>query len=146
MDFQTIMTISFVSVLILATSSMALADDSFLIQTSSSSKLTENDIVSPHGYVEDISWVKKVSTDGVIEIDGITFSIINDDKVDHLFEICALIEGPKGIFTPSFDSNPACASLEWIKANQKISNQSIEFAKGVKVSDMIDISITIQEI
>ena len=146
MDFQTIMTISFVSVLILATSSMALADDSFLIQTSSSSKLTENDIVSPHGYVEDISWIKKVSADGVIEIDGFRFSVINDDNVDHLFEICALIEGPERIFTPSSDSNPACTSLEWVKSNQKILNQSIEFTKGVKVSDMVDISITIQEI
>lgn len=146
MDFQKITTISFISILILATTSIAVADDSFLVQTSPSSKLTENSPISLHGYVEDISWVKKVSTDGVIEIDGITFSITNDDETDHLFEICALMEGPVGKFTPSSDSTPACTSLELVKSNQKLANQSIEFTKGVKISDMVDISITIQEI
>lgn len=144
MDLQKIMTISFISILILATS-IASADESFLIQSFSNSTLDENSI-SPHGHVEDISWVKKVSLEGVIEIDGITFSIVNEDEKDHLFEICALIEGPPGKFTPSLDSPPTCTSLEMVKGNERISNQSIDFIKGVKVSDLVDISITIQEI
>lgn len=144
-DFQKITTIGFFSILVLATTSIAMADDSFLIETSSNSKLTENLPKSPHGYVENVSWVKKVSTSGVIEIDGIIFSITNYDKIDHLFEICALIEGPVGKYTPPPDSAPACTSPALIKSDQKLQNQSIKFGKGVKISDMVDISITVQE-
>ena len=146
MDFQKIVWISFVSILILATSSMALADESFLVQSSSSSKLTEDPTNSPHGYIEDISWVKKVSTDGVIEIDGITFSIVNSDDDFHLFEVCAVIEGPLGEFTSPLDNSLDCTSLETLKGNEKLIGQSIDFSKGVKVSDMIGISIIIQEV
>jgi len=145
MDLQKIAWISLVPVLILSTSSIALGDQSFLFQPLSSSQLTENG-TSPHGYIEDISWIKKVSADGVIEIDGITFSIVNNDEISHLFEVCAVIEGPIGEFTASLDNSPACTSLEMVKGNEKLTNQSIDFLKGVKVSDLIDISIIIQEV
>ena len=145
MDFQKLVGISLVPLLILATSSIALGDQSFLAQPLSSSQLTENG-TSPHGYIEEISWIKKVSVDGVIEIDGITFSIVNNDEISHLFEVCAVIEGPVGEFTASLDNSPACTSLEMVKGNEKLTNQSIDFLKGVKVSDLIDISIIIQEV
>ena len=145
MDLQKLVGISLVPLLILATSSIALGDQSFLGQPLSSSQLTENG-TSPHGYIEDISWVKKVSVDGVIEIDGITFSIVNNDEISHLFEVCAVIEGPVGEFTASLDNAPACTSLEMVNGNEKLTNQSIDFFKGVKVSDLIDISIIIQEV
>ena len=145
MDLQKIAWISLVPVLILSTSSIALGDQSFLFQPLSSSQLTENG-TTLHGYIEDISWIKKVSVDGVIEIDGITFSIVNNDEISHLFEVCAVIEGPVGEFSASLDNSPACTSLEMVKGNEKLTNQSIDFLKGVKVSDLIDISIIIQEV
>jgi hypothetical protein len=141
MDLQKIAWVSLVPVLILATSSIALGDQSL-----SSSELNENGTISPHGHIEDVSWVKKVSTDGVIEIDGITFSIVNNDENSHLYEVCAVIEGPIGEFTSSVDNSPACTSFEMVNGNEKLTNQSIDFFKGVKVSDLIDISIIIQEV
>ena len=145
MDFQKIATISFVLVLIFATSTIALADDSQLVQALSGSKLLGNSVIESHGQIEDISWIKKVSAEGVIEIKGIGFSVLNNDQNAHLFEICAVIEGPFGVFTSQLDSVPACTSLEMIEGNKKMKNISIEFPKGVKVSDIIDISIIIQE-
>lgn len=146
MNFQTVMSISFVSVLIFATSTIALGDDSELIQTLSGSKLLDNSLTESHGHIKDILWVKKVSSEGVIEIKGITFSVFNNDEKPHFFEICAVIEGPLGEFTPQLDSSPACTSLEMIEGIKKMENLSIDFSKGVKVSDMIDISMIIQEI
>lgn len=146
MDFEKFAIFSFILVLILGTATIALADESFLIQSFSNSELEEFSTLVPQGHIEDVSWIKKVSIDGVIEINGINFSVVNDDYNSHLFEICAVIEGPIGEFTPSLDSPPACTSLEIIEGNEKLKNQSIGFLKGVKVSDLIGISIAIQEI
>ena len=146
MDFQTVMTIGFISVLFFATSSIALADDSELIQTLFGSPISSNPVSESHGQIEDVSWIKKVSSEGVIEIDGMLFSIFNNDEKSHLFEICVVIEGPLGEFTPQLDSNPACTSLVMIDGVKTLKNLSIDFSKGVKVSDMVDVSITIQEL
>lgn len=147
MDFQNLSTLSFILVLVIATSTIALADDSFLVESFPNSELTENNtLFSVKGHIEDISWVKSVSTDGVIEITGITFSIVNDDQLSHFFEICAVIEGPLGKFTSSPDSDPSCTLSDVIGINGMIKNQSINFLNGVKVSDIIDFSITIQEL
>jgi len=148
MDLQHfIISISFITVLVIATSTMALADQSLLIESFSTVSLDdENPTLFPQGYVDNISWVKKVSTDGVIEIDGIIFSVINEDNFPHSFEICAVIEGPIGTYTPSIDDSLACTNTEEIEGNSISINRSIDFSKGVKVSELIDISITIQEL
>ena len=146
MDFENFAIFSFISVLILGTATMALADESFLIQSFSNSESGEDFTAIPQGHIEDVSWVKKVSNDGVIEIDGITFSVVNDDHISHLFEICVVIEGPIGEFTPSLNGPLTCTFSEIIEGNEKLTNQSIDFLKGVKVSDLIAISIAIQEI
>ena len=148
MDLQQfIISISFISILVVATSTMALADQSLLIESFSTVSLNdETSILFPRGYVENISWVKKVSIDGVIEIDGIIFSVINEDDIPHSFEICAVIEGPIGTYTPSLDNTLACTNTEEIEGNNTSINQSIHFFKGVKVSELIAISITIHEL
>jgi len=147
MDFEKIATFSFISVLILGTTTISLADESFLVQSLSNSELKKDiSTFAPQGHIEDISWVKKVSPEGVIEIDGIIFSVVNDDHNLHLFEICAVIEGSFGKFTPSFDDSLSCTSLEMIEGSGKMTNQSIDFSKGVKVSEIIDVSIVIQEL
>jgi len=148
MDLQQfVISIGFISILVIATSTMALADQSILIESFSTVRLNdENPTLFPRGYVDNISWVKKVSSDGVIEIDGIIFSVINEDNIAHSFEICAVIEGPLGMYTPSLDSPLACTNTGEIAESNTSINQSIDFPKGVKVSELIDISITIQEL
>ena len=76
----------------------------------------------------------------------VTEPLVNDDQNLHSFEICAIIEGPLGKFTPSFDDPLSCTSLEMIEGYGKLTNQSIDFSKGVKVSEIIDVSIVIQEL
>lgn len=137
---------SFIIILIIATSAMAIADESVLNQSFSNSESGISSELTPQGHVEDFSWIKRVSNDGVIEISGIGFSVVNDGKKKHAFEICTIVQGPSEIFTPSMDSPLACTITDKIKSNGKIINQIIDFPKGVKISDLVDISITVQEL
>ncbi|AJW70529.1 conserved exported protein of unknown function [Nitrosopumilus adriaticus] len=133
-------------ILIVATISMAIADESILTQSFSNSESGKNGLITPRGHIEDFSWTKKVSSDGVIEIRGIGFSVVNDSKVAQSFEICTIIQGPLKKFTPSLDSPLACTNTDEIEAYEKSVNHSIGFSNGVKVSELVDISITIQEL
>ncbi len=133
-------------ILIIATISMAIADESILTQSFSNSELGINTITTPRGHIEDFSWSKRVSSDGVIEISGIGFSVVNDGDIAQSFEICTIIQGPLEKFTPSLDSPLACTNTEVIKVNKKSVNQFIDFTNGVKVSELVDISIAIQEL
>lgn len=148
MDLQQfIASIGFLSILIIATSTMAIADQSILIESFTTvSSDDENPTLFPRGYVDNISWVKKVSTEGVIEINGIIFSVMNEDNITHLFEICAVIEGPRGTYTPSIDEPLTCTKTEEIEGNSTSVNHYIDFSKGVRVSELFDISITVQEL
>ena len=125
---------------------MAIADESILSQSFSNEELEKNSTFSPQGHIEDFSWIKRVSSDGVIEISGIGFSVVNDDDISHSFEICTIIQGPLEKFTPPLGSPLACTTVKEIAGTEKISNQFIGFSNGVKVSDLIDISISIQEV
>lgn len=145
-DFQKfVMYSSLMGILIIATNSMAIADESVLNQSFSNS-VGENLEIVLRGHVEDFSWNKKVSSDGVIEISGIEFSVVNDDEITHTFEICTIVQGPLEIFTPSPDSPLACTTTEEIKSYEKLVGQTIKFPNRIKVSDLVDISIAIQEI
>ena len=137
---------SFIGILIIATTAMAIADESILTQSFSNSEFGENSVFTPHGHIEDFSWTKRVSVDGVIEISGIEFSVVNDDIISHSFEICSIVQGPLEVFTPSLDSSLACTSTDEIENNGELTNQLIDFPKGIKVSDLVDISIAIQEL
>ncbi|PBO84663.1 MAG: hypothetical protein COA77_08415 [Thaumarchaeota archaeon] len=147
MDLQITGTIGLVLVLVVATSTIALADESFIVESffdPISSEEIPKDTV--RGHIENFSWIQRVSSEGVIEIKGISFVVINDDDVNHSFQICTVIEGPTGQFSPSFDSPLACATTEIITKENKSDLQIIEFSKGVKVSDLVDITISIQEV
>lgn len=147
MDLQISGTIGLMLVLVVATSTMALADESFLevplLNPISNNEPSET-VVS--GHVENFSWIQRVSTEGVIEISGINFVVINDDDSEHSFQICTVIEGPIGQFTPSFDNPLACTTTEIITNENKSNIQTIELFKGVNVSDLVDITISIREI
>jgi hypothetical protein len=146
MDLQITGTIGLMLVLVVATSTMALADESFIVESFFNPISSEEmPLDTTHGHVENFTWIQRVSIDGGIEISGINFVVINDDDVNHSFQICTVIEGPVGQFTPSFDSPPACTNTETIKNANKSNLQIIEFSQGVKVSDLVNITISIQE-
>lgn len=146
MDLQISGTIGLMLVLIVATSTMALADESFL-EVSFLNPISNNEpsTTTVSGHVEDFSWIQRVSTEGVIEISGISFVVINNDDSNHSFQICTVIEGPSGQFTPSFDSPLACTTTEIITNEMKSEIQIIELSKGVNISDLVDITISIRE-
>lgn len=148
MDLQITGTIGLMLVLVVATSTMALADESFVVESFFNPISSEEmPIDTTRGHVENFEWIQRVSTDGGIEISGINFVVINDDEdINHSFQICTVIEGPTGQFTPSFDSPLACTTTEIIKNANKSNLQTIEFSQGVKVSNLVGITISIQEI
>ena len=146
MDFQITGTIGLMLVLVVATSTMALADESFIVESFFNPISSEGIGTSiARGHIEDFSWIQRVSMDGVIEVSGISFVVINDDDTNHSFQICTVIEGPTGQFTPSFDSPLACTTTKIITNENKSNIQTIELSQGVKVSDLVDITISIQE-
>lgn len=147
MDFQITGMIGLALVLVVATSTMALADESFL-NNPFLNPISNNDPLptTARGHIEDFSWIQRVSLEGVIEISGVSFLVVNDDDVGHSFQICTVLEGPAGQFTPSFDSPLACTTTEIISNENSSKLQTIELSKGVKVTDLVDITIAIQEI
>jgi len=145
MDLQITGTIGLMLVLVVATSTMALADESFL-EVSFLNPISNDEPSTVSGHVEDFSWIQRVSTEGVIEISGISFVVINNDDSSHSFQICTVIEGPVGQFTPSFDSPLACTTTEIITNENESDRQTIELSKGVNISDLVDITISIREI
>ena len=147
MDLQITGMISLALVLIVATSTMALADESFLANPILN-PISNNEPIqtTAQGHVEDFSWIQRVSLEGVIEISGVSFLVVNDDDTEHSFQICTVIEGPTGQFTPSFDSPLACTTTEIISNEKSSKLQTIELPNGVKVSDLVDITIAIQEL
>jgi len=146
MDLQITGTIGLMLVLVVATSTMALADESFIVESFFDPISSEEiPIDTTRGHIENFSWIQRVSSEGIIEIKGISFVVLNDDDVSHSFQICTVIEGPTGQFSPSFDSPLACSTTEIITNENKSNLQIIEFSQGVKVSDLVDITISIQE-
>ena len=147
MDLQITGTIGLMLVLVIATSTMALADESFL-EVSFLNPISNNgpSTTTVSGHIEDFSWIQRVSTEGVIEISGINFVVTNYDDSNHSFQICTVIEGPIGQFTPSFDSPLACTTTEIITNENKSNIQTIELSKGVNISDLVDITISIREV
>ncbi len=145
-DFQIAGTGILVLILVVATSTMALGDESFLTESFLNPISNNEPIIGVNGHIENFSWIQRVSHEGVIEISGISFLVTNDDLKGHLFQICTVLEGPTGEFTPSYDDSLACTTTEIIVKHGKSEIQTIELSKGVKVSDLVNISWTIQEL
>lgn len=97
------------------------------------------------GHVEDVSFVQQVSPTGTIEVDQITFTVVADDPGVRLFQICAVIEGPSGTYSPPIDNSPACTNTELLQGNES-DIQTIDFLNAVNVSDLVGISISVKEI
>jgi len=93
-----------------------------------------------------IDFITEVSDEGVIETDGIDFSVGNEDTLNaHTFEICLVLEGPIGIFSPIIGNAPACTTTASIAANAILTSQTITLTSAMNVTDIFDISISVEE-
>ena len=103
--------------------------------------------VAAKGSVTEIAWTKQVASDGVIQVDAIVFTVGNEDTVTaHTFVVCAVIEGPAGTYSPATGSAPECLTTASIAADAKLTSQTIDFSTAVDVNDLVDISISIEEV
>ena len=147
MNFEKFVAITgIVSIAILATSTVALADESIFLQSIALSEIEGEIPISPLGTIQEISWLKQVSNEGVIEISGINYSVKNNDSEPHSYEVCFLIEGPNNVFMPNTNEDPICQKTKDIEGNSIIENLKLDFTRGIKVSELKDISFTIEEI
>jgi len=136
-----------ISILVITMASWTMAEESSFVTQSFTNNESEDEfsIHTARGHIEDIVFVKEVSPAGVIEIDEITFTVVNDDQNVHSFQICAIIKGPSGTYSPPIGNAPACTNTELIEGSSKSVNQPIDFLNAINVSDIVDISISIEE-
>ena len=147
MNFEKFVAITgIISIVILATSTVALADESIFLQSIALSEIEGEIPISPVGTIQEISWLKQVSNEGVIEISGISYSVKNNDSESHTYEVCFLIEGPNNVFMPNANEDPICQKTSKIEGNSIVENQKLDFTRGIKVSELKDISFSIEEI
>ncbi len=88
----------------------------------------------------------QVGSNGVIQINGTTFSIGNEDTVNtHVFQVCLIIEGPIGIFITGVGQSPACVSTTAIAANAIHTDHTIYFPSNMNITSLYDISVSVEE-
>lgn len=97
--------------------------------------------------VTSIDFIQEVADGGVIETDGINFSVGNEDTLNaHIFEICLVLEGPIGVFSPVAGDTPACTTTSSILANAILAGQTINIATAIDIDDLYSISIAVEEL
>lgn len=106
-----------------------------------------NAVTTARGNITALVWTEEVSDDGVIETDEITFAVGNEDGTEaHDFQICAIIEGPIGTYSPPAGSAPACTTTGSVAAHANSTGHTIDFAPPVNVTSIVDISFSIEEL
>ena len=94
-----------------------------------------------------IGWNEEVSPSGAIEMDQINFTVGNEDLfASHIFQICAVVEGPIAIFSPEVNSPPACVTTPSIPSSGNLTGQIISFGKAINVTDIVDFSFSMEEL
>lgn len=109
-----------------------------------------NAVAAARGNITALAWTEEVGTHGEIETDLITFSVGNEDTINsHDFNICAVIEFNNGsaYFSPPAGSAPACLDLGdvTVAANAIETSKTIAFVLPVNVTEIVDISFSIEE-
>ena len=109
---------------------------------------SDNNVVSAaRGNLTEIVWTDEISALGVVEMDLITFTVGNEDvSAAHMFQVCAVIEGPVAVFSPAVGSPPECVTTSSIAANAILTGQTISFATAVNVTSIVDFSFSIEEL
>ena len=109
---------------------------------------SDNNIVeAARANLTEIIWNEEISITGEIEMDEIVFTVGNEDAINsHAFQVCAVIEGPVAIFSPSEGSPPACTTTASIGPSGEATGQMISFVNPVRVSSIVDFSFSVEEI
>jgi len=106
-----------------------------------------NMVKAARGNLTEIVWNEEISPLGNIEMDQLTFTVGNEDlTTPHIFQVCAIIEGPVAVFSPAVGSPPDCVTTSSIAASAKLTDQTISFANAVIVANIIDFSFSIEEL
>ena len=106
-----------------------------------------NVVASARGNVTALAWTEEVNSTGVVATKQIKFSVWNEDPTNaHSFQICAVLEGPSGVYKPSAGQSPACNSTASIPALTKIDLVGINFTTTTTVKDIVDLSFSVEEL
>lgn len=107
----------------------------------------DNIVGAARANITAIEWIEEVSVKGVIEMDSIVFAVGNEDEVSaQTFQICAVVEGPTGTWTPAAGQPPACRTTPSIPAWGNNTLNYINFTTPMNVTSIVDISFTIEEL
>ena len=107
-----------------------------------------NAVTAARGNITALVWTEEVGQHGEIETDLITFTVGNeDDSSAHGFNVCAVIEFNNGsaYYSPPAGDAPACVSTSSISADSELASQVINFVLPVNVTEIIDISFSMEE-
>jgi len=113
-----------------------------------------NFVGNARGNVTSILWTEEVGLHGEIETDRIDFTVANNSTTGPItFDICAVIEFRNGtenalsgaFFSPPAGQPPACVTTDAISANTLDTTNYIDFLLPVNVTEIYDLSISIQE-
>ena len=104
-------------------------------------------VAAARGNVTALAWTEEVNSLGIISTKQIKFTVGNEDPAAaHTFQVCAVLEAPAANYQPAAGQNPACVTTSSIAAHAKLALQSINFTSTVKVSDIVDLSFSIEEL
>ncbi len=109
----------------------------------------DDDVVVPaaRANISLLGWTEEVAPDGVVEVGLVTFTVTNEDAgAPHTFEVCAVLEGPAATYVPAAGSAPECVTTASIAASGTEAGVVIIFSPSVDVSDLVDISLSIEEV
>lgn len=108
----------------------------------------DDDVTVPaaRANISALTWTEEVAPDGVIEVGVIDFTVTNEDAgAAHVFQVCAVLEGPAATYAPAAGSPPECVTTSSIAASGNETGLQITFTTSVDVSDLVDISFSIEE-
>ena len=107
----------------------------------------DNIVAAARGNMTGIGWNEEVSSSGAIEMDQINFTVGNEDLfASHIFQICAVVEGPIAIYSSDVGTTPDCVTTPSIPSSGNLTGQIISFGKAINVTDIIDFSFSMEEL
>ena len=109
---------------------------------------SDNQVVAAaRGNVTALTWTEEVNSAGNVAVKQIVFTVGNEDSAaTHTFQVCAVLEGPIGVFQPPSGTSPSCVSTSSISASGNLASQSLNFTNTVPVTDVANISFSIEEL
>jgi hypothetical protein len=109
---------------------------------------SDNQVVAAaRGNVTSLAWTEEVDSNGVVATKQIIFTVGNEDPAAaHTFQVCAILEAPALTFQPAAGAPPSCISTSSISASSTLTSQSLNFTNTVTVTDIANISFSIEEL